>query len=154
MAENTDVHIAAAVAKRREWEGLRDALIEESRRRHSADITARDELESQAKAVRLEVTGRLGRLLETLEPYVDGTMGEVTVGLAAVYVKALHELAALYRVAGPQRPLTARLAVPEPPEVVDPVAQEAVMVEAAVGRREEVLRKLAARAQVLELEAG
>lgn len=145
MEYGNDVHIARRVALRREWEELRAQEVAESRRRWAADIAARDRLEAEAVAVRLEATGRLAKLLESLEPYVDGTMGEVTVGLASVYVKAVHELAALYGLTRQPRKPVDPLPLPEPAEIDDTAAVSEERVLAAAQMRAAGLRQLEAR---------
>lgn len=122
-----DVHIVTetthmtqhddAVALRLEWEAAQHAAIEDSRRRRHTELQQRDAMEAAAMEIRLQLTGRLSGLLESLEPYVDGTMGEPTAGIIAVYLKAVRELGGLYGLTRSPRPLTAALPLPEPAAV-------------------------------------
>jgi hypothetical protein len=133
----------AALALRREWEAWRDARERELEARYRADVAARDALEAAAVEVRLRLTEKLGGLLEALEPYVDGTMGEVTAAMASVYVKAVHETASLYPVAR-TRPVGVAPMRVEPPVVEDPLLVEERRVAAVAAAREEILVSLAA----------
>jgi len=152
MSNETDVHIVQAAAVRREWERQQAEEVAESRARYRAEVVSRDVVEAAAVEVRVELTRRLGGLLDSLEPYVDGTMGEVTVGLASVYVKACDELGKLYGLTRPPRKLTAPLPLPEPPLVVDPSLEVEQRAAAAAVLRAEGLRQLEARRRKLELE--
>src|SRR5262245_3221930 len=101
MGESNDVHIVATgdgdtAAKREAWEREQARRLLDAQRRGQRDLEARDRYEEQQRRVREAVAARLMTLLESLEPYVDGTMGEIPAGLAAVYVRAAGQLAALY----------------------------------------------------------
>lgn len=133
-----------AVAIRREWERQRQLEVADSHRRHEAELRRRDEVEAKAHGLREELGGRLAALMENLEPYVDGTLGDVTASMVSVYVKAAHELAALYGLTRPGRQLTARLPVPEPEPVKDAAVVEAERVAAMVEARAAGLRQLEA----------
>lgn len=133
-----------AAVVRREWEQQQAALIAESHRRHEAELRRRDEVEQRAHGLRDELGQRLAALMENMEPYVDGTMGEVTASMASVYVRAAHELGALYGLTRSPRALTARLPVPEPEAVKDEAAVTAERVAAMAAAREAGLRQLEA----------
>lgn len=133
-----------AVAVRREWEQQQAALIADSHRRHEAELRRRDEVEQRAHGLRAELGQRLAALMENMEPYVDGTMGEVTASMASVYVRAAHELGALYGLTRTPRQLTPRLPVPEPVAVKDEAVVSAERVAAMVVAREAGLRQLEA----------
>ena len=134
----------AAAVLRREWELQQAAEIAESRERHAAELRRRDEVEAKAHALRDELGQRLAALMESLEPYVDGTMGEVSASMASVYVKTAHELAGLYELTRPRRALTPRLPLPEPDPVPDEGVVEAGRVAAMVEARAAGLRQLEA----------
>lgn len=133
-----------AALVRREWELQQAALVDDSHRRHEAELRRRDEVEQRAHGLRDELGQRLAALMENMEPYVDGTMGEVTASMASVYVRAAHELAGLYELTRVRRPLTPRLPVPEPEAVPDEVAVAAERVAAMREAREAGLRQLEA----------
>lgn len=133
-----------AVAIRREWERQQAAEIAESRQRHEAELRRRDEVEAKGHGLRDELGQRLAALMENLEPYVDGTMGDVSASMVSVYVKAAHELAALYGLTRPGRALTPRLPLPEPEPVVDEVVVAAERAAAMVEARAAGLRQLEA----------
>lgn len=134
----------AAVALRREWEQWRAARDSELDARHRAEMDARDRFEAAGTETRIKLTEELGELLESLRPYVDGTMGEVTAAMASVYVKAAHEIAVLWSLTRAPRPPVAAVVLPEPPAVEDPSAVEARRVEAVASAREEILSQLVA----------
>lgn len=138
----SDEHDAALI--RREWERQQAALVADSHRRHEAELRRRDEVEQRAHLLREELGQRLAALMENMEPYVDGTMGEVTASMASVYVRAAHELAGLYELTRAARKLTPRLPVPEPEPVKDAEAVSAERVAAMAAAREAGLRQLEA----------
>jgi hypothetical protein len=143
-----------AVALRREWEAQQLAAVIESRQRYRADLKRRDELEAKADQLRGELGSRLIKLMEDLDPYVDGTMGEITAAMAGVYLKAARELASLYELTRAQRPVVSPLPLPEPPPVADPgdeVERRRVAVEAA---RAEGLRQLAVVREKMTRQLG
>lgn len=133
-----------AALVRREWEQQQAALIADSHRRHEAELRRRDEVEQRAHGLRDDLGKRLAALMENMEPYVDGTMGEVTASMASVYVRAAHELAGLYELTRAARPLTARLPVPEPEAVKGEAEATAERMAAMVAAREAGLRQLEA----------
>lgn len=99
------------LALRAEWEAWRAARDVELEGRYRTQRDRADAFEAISWEARGEVSGKLREFLEAVEPYATGAAGEITVGLASVYVKALHDLAALWRgftpppVAGaPERP--------------------------------------------------
>lgn len=53
--------------------------------------------------VRRHNTAKLRALVEGLEPYVDGSYGPVNPRMCEVYMRALRELALLYRVYDPPK---------------------------------------------------
>jgi hypothetical protein len=133
-----------AVEVRREWERQQAALIADSHRRHEAELRRRDEVEQRAHGLRDELGQRLAALMENMEPYVDGTMGEVTASMASVYVRVAHELAGLYELTRAPRKLTPRLPVPEPEAVKDEATVTAERAAAMAAAREAGLRQLEA----------
>lgn len=156
MGEDTD-----AVAVRREWEQQQASDIAESRRRWLAEMARRDRLEEAAEQLRVELGSKLVTLMESIESYIDGTQGEVTAAMVSVYVKAAHELAALYGLTRAPRPLTVPLPVPEPEAVADAVSesqQRAAAVEAAraagLAQLEAVKERMAAATVRKQLEAS
>lgn len=133
-----------AVALRREWEQWRAEQIADSHRRRAAELQRQDTVDAKADVLRDELGSRLAKLMEDLEPYVDGTMGEVTVGMVNVYVKAAHELAGLYNLTRAPRKLTVALPLPEPAQVEDEATATAARVAAVTAARAEGLRQLEA----------
>lgn len=139
-----DVHIARA-----RWEEMRDSDVLTARQRLEDAAVRGERLSVEGVAVRGEVTKRLVVLLDALEPYVDGTMGEVTASLAAVYVSAVKALGNVYGLGGPRQ---LRVVVPPlpvaPPEVV--VSSEEEVLAALSERRDQVRELLAGRRAELE----
>lgn len=147
MTANNDVHIVTgggdpaavyAAYTREQARRLIDAQL-----RHLRDLETQQRDDEKRELVRDEVGKKLVQALEWLEPYVDGTMGEVTVGLAAVYFRGLQQLASVYQVT--QRPRKPELApvLPVPDAVVggeELAVQRAVATAAA---RETVSQQLA-----------
>lgn len=64
----------------------------------SRDIARYDSYEQIQDALRPELAARMTRLWQALEPYVDGTFGDVDPRHAAVAVQLVKELGRLYRV--------------------------------------------------------
>lgn len=81
-----------------------------------------------AAQVRMWATARLRNLVETLDPYVNGTLGEVSPRHAAVYLATVKEINRLWG--------ASRVPVPEP------VEEEAKVIERAVAVRNRVLAQL------------
>lgn len=124
-----------AAALRREWEEELQRRATDAQRRHLADLGQRDAYEGIAWKTRGFLSEKLVTLIEALEPYTDGTQGEVNASLVAVYTKALHELGALYSLQKPLRAVTPPPVLPEPVAVVsldEGQRQLRVAVEAAV----------------------
>lgn len=63
----------------------------------SRDLSGVTDQSTLAPEVRAYLTGKLSTLLDSLEPYVDGTF-ELTPRMTEVYLKALRELGLLFRV--------------------------------------------------------
>lgn len=62
-------------------------------------IKASDEsYEAMSQQVRMHCASRLGKLLQDLQPYVDGSFGDINAAHASVYISAVRELGRLYRV--------------------------------------------------------
>lgn len=124
-----------AAALRRAWEEELQRRATDAQRRHLADLGQRDAYEGIAWQTRGFLSEKLGALITSLEPYTDGTQGDVNASLVAVYVKALHELGALYGLQKPLRAVTAAPVLPEPEAAVsldEGQQQLRVAVEAAV----------------------
>ena len=158
MAENNDVHIVEALTgsearRRAAWELEQVRRLVAQQRAHEADVEARRVFEVEAAAVRRESAARLAALIEWLEPWVDGTNGDVTASMAAVYVQAVTRLDGLYR--GVRRPVTPLPVLPEPPVPVVPdvEAERVAAVEAAAVLRAVVGEQLAATRRRM-VEAG
>lgn len=138
-----------AAALRREWEEELQRRATDAQRRHLADLGQRDAYEGIGWEARGFLSEKLRALIESLEPEVDGTNGDRNASLVAVYVKAVHELGALYGLQKPPRPVTPLPVLPEP--VAVPSMDEerralrvAVEAAAAAGRQQlaEVRRKM------------
>lgn len=124
-------------------------------------VTQREEYDNISWNVRMHLAGRMRELMEQLQPYVDGSLGDVAPGHVQAYVRVAHELGALFQ--AHSRPYE------KPEEKGIPAAKVAAMlqqlqeqhvkeldaaVEAAeVRTREQVQLELAARER-LSLEAG
>lgn len=152
MSEDNDVHIVLAAAGysdpdpaavRAAWERWHATGLLEQQRRHEAELAARDRFEAAADEVRLKCAEKLAAQIEWLEPYVDGTQGEVTAGMAAAYTKAVTALAALFGVSRGRRPVTGRPVVAEPVAVAVEAEAVAAEVTAAVEARAAVAAQLA-----------
>lgn len=159
MAENIDVHIVAALTgsdeeKHAAWEREMLRRFVAQWRQHEADVEARRVFEEEAAAVRREGAARLANLISWLEPYVDGTMGEVSAAMAAAYARAVMGMGALYR--GVPRAPVALPVLLEP--VVAPVAggeeEERAAVAAAAELRALVVGQLAVTRERMALAAG
>lgn len=133
----------AAVALRREWEAWKAQQDASQEAQHRADVAERARFEAAAVEMRLKLTGELAELLESMKPYVDGTMGEVTAAMVSVYVKTAHEMASWWGLTRAGRPVTPLPLRVEPPMVEDPSAVEARRVEAVAVARDEILVQLA-----------
>lgn len=140
------------VELRQEWEAWRQARDAEQQARHDAELRQRDAYDSIAWEARGDISGKLRDFIEAIEPYANGAAGEITVGIAATYVKALHELAALWGLTRPLRPVT------PPPSREEPAAV-ASRTEAEQRAAVEVLRaagfeQLGRVRQRMQLPAG
>lgn len=142
-----------AVALRREWEAHQAALIAEQQRRHDADMKRLDTFEAVSWEMRIKLTEKLSALLDSLEPYVDGTMGEVTAGMASVYVKAVHEMATLYQATKPLRPVVPAPVLPEP-AVVESEEEKQRATRAAVAALRAQARDQLSAVKAKMIEAG
>lgn len=171
MGECNDVHIVwdgndyrepamkdeleQAAAARARWEQRQEAQRLEAEDRYRREREMLDTFDRVSWEVRLKATEKLSQLIDALDPYVDGTMGDVTAGMADVYVKAVKGLAAMYAVQKPPRTPAAPPPEPEPPVVADTAAVEAKKREAVELLRAEGLRQLASvRERLLEIEAA
>lgn len=98
-----------------------------------------DEWDILVNQVRMHNTAKLREVLTILEPYVDGSVGMVSPPHVKLYLAALKDLGAMYKVSeGPKR-------VEEP--VVEDPAVEVLRLEAAQARVLEQLEILAAKAR-------
>jgi len=131
-----------AVVARLEWERYQAAIVSDSHERYLRDLARRDRLEARADQLREELGVRLAKLMEDLEPYVDGTMGEVTAAMAGVYLKAAHELAGLHGLTRTGRAVTVPLPLPEPPVVPDVLEAERVRAVGVAESRDAARRQL------------
>lgn len=118
---------------RREWEAWKQRHDADQQQRHDAELQQRDAYEAIAWEARGDISNKLREFIEAVEPYATGAAGEITVGIAATYVKALHELASLWGLTRQLRPVTAA-PVPQEPAAV------AVKSEAEQRAAVEVLR--------------
>lgn len=147
MGESNDVHIVTGggdqAAARAAWESEQLRRLLDAQRRHEADLAARDGYEEQQQRVREACAARYMGLIEWLEPYVDGTMGEATAGMAAVYGRAIQSLAALYGLGRPPRQVTAAPSWPEPPKP-DESSDRVAVAAATVAVRAAVTEQLGA----------
>lgn len=98
-----------------------------------------DEWDALVSQVRMHNTAKLREVLTVLEPYVDGSVGMVSPPHVKLYLTALKDLGAMYRVAEPPKAV-------EAVEAVDSAA-EVVRLEAAQARVLGQLEVLAAKAK-------
>ena len=141
-------HEDTAVALRREWEAWKQQRDAELQRRHEEDVRQRDAYEAISWEARGEVSNRLREFIEALEPEATGASGEITVGIASVYLKALHELADLWGVRRPLRPVTP-LPVPAEPEAVAVKTEAERLAAVEVLRRRGIEQLVAVRKKML-----
>ena len=156
---SNDVHIvldpaAEPATRRKAYEAEMARRLLDDQKRHLADLAASDSFEQERDQVRRECAARYASLITHLEPYVDGTMGEVTAGLAAVYVAAVRQLGALYQSPGRRLPVASRPVLPEPAAVLSD-EESAAAVAVAVEEKRVAVREqlLVARGKALQLEA-
>lgn len=64
-----------------------------------------EEFESMTTQVRMHNTAKYREVLAALEPYVDGSVGMISPPHVKLYLAALKDLGALYRVSEPPRPV-------------------------------------------------
>lgn len=67
-----------------------------------ADLANLEDYTTLRPGVRAFLTGKLQGVIESLEPYVDGTF-ELSPRMVEVYLRALREMGLLYRVYDPPR---------------------------------------------------
>lgn len=144
-----------AALVRARWEQQQQAARDELEARYRHEREQLDTFDRVSWEVRLKATEKLSGLLDALDPYVDGTMGDVTAGMADVYVKAVKALASLYAVQRPPRVPVSPPPEPEPP-VVEATEDAEVAKRAALEElRAEGMRQLrATRERMLEIEAA
>lgn len=145
-----------AALVRLRWEQQQQAARDELEARYRTEREQLDTFDRVSWEVRLKATEKLSGLLDALDPYVDGTMGDVSSGMADVYVKAVKALASLYAVGRPPRVPVLPPPLPEPPVVsVDDAAAEVAKRAALEELRAEGMRQLASvRTRLLEIEAA
>lgn len=107
------------------------------------DLTRYDGYDQIQDGLRLELATRMTRLYKALEPYVDGTFGELDPRHAAVAVQLMKELGRLYRVF--DRPQTVVEGFTE--AQVQQRVDEAVTVAVAAARQEWEQARILAAAQ-------
>lgn len=86
-----------------------------------------DELGHQ---MRLANTQRLKAVLDSLEPYIDGSLGAVSPAHVSSYIKAVRELGLLWKSYDPPKPLEGPAGGDEEAMVLS-ARQEAVLAELA-----------------------
>lgn len=117
-----------AVELRRIWETEIRRRELEATARHEADLRRRDRLEAEGDRLREELGARLAKLMEDMEPYVDGTMGEPAASMIAAYARVAQVLGGLYGLLRPPRVVTPLPVLPEPPPVPEEPDEAAVRV--------------------------
>lgn len=130
------------VAVREEWEARQRLLVAENEAQRRREVARRELVEEKGDRLRVELSAKLVSLIESLDPYVDSTMGEPSAAMVAVYVRAVHELGALYQLQRPPRTPVLLLPVPEPEPVVSEAVRGAVAAEAVAVLRGRVLLQL------------
>jgi hypothetical protein len=124
-------------------------------------VTTRQDYDGISWSTRMHLAQRMGWLMELLEPYLDGSFGDVQPGMVQAYVKVAHELGSLFE--SHKRPYEKPEARGIPVERVQQLLAEqeqkfTSMLEAAVSQaredeREQLRLEQAARER-LSLEQG
>lgn len=124
-------------------------------------VTQREDYDSISWNTRLFLSKRMYQLMEQLEPYVDGSLGDVQPGHVQAYVKVAHELGALFE--AHRRPYEKPEAKGVPLERVQQLLQQqeeqfelrlqAAVAEAEVRTQQQLELEQAARER-LSLEQG
>lgn len=96
-----------------------------------------EDFEALGHQMRLANTGRLKAILDSLEPYVDGSVGPVSPAHVSVYLKTVDQLGKLWGAFRPPAPVVEEVKGSEVEELmVLSARQEAVLAE--LGKLREV----------------
>jgi hypothetical protein len=91
------------------------------------DLVTYDDYDKISEKVRQYCAQKYVALLDSLQPYINGDLGDITPGHAAAYINVVKELGRLY---GAQKP-------PRDPEAMIPATKVAALLAAAEARQEE-----------------
>lgn len=101
------------------------------------DLVTYDDYDKISQEVRRYCAQKYVALAETLLPYVNGDMGEITPGHAAAYINLVKELGRLY---GAQKP-------PRDPEAMIPASKVQALMAAAAQSTEQQIQAAVAEAE-------
>lgn len=101
-----------------------------------------EDFEALGHQMRMANTGRLKQVLDSLEPYVDGSLGAVSPAHVSVYLKTVDQLGKLWHAYDPPRPAVEAQGGDEELMVLS-ARQEAVLAE--LGKLREVGMRQAGR---------
>ena len=87
-----------------------------------------EDFEALGHQMRLANTGRIKAVLDSLEPYIDGSLGAVSPAHVNAYLKAVRELGQLWHAYDPPAPKPAQTGVDEEVMVLS-ARQESVLAE-------------------------
>lgn len=125
---------------------IRDATVT------GMDLVKRDDYDSISWNTRMHLASKMHELMEQLQPYVDGSFGDVQPGHVQAYVRVAHELGALFQ--AHSRPYE------KPEDKGVPAAKVQQMLETLAEQHEKQLQAAVAEAEVrtreqlqLELQA-
>ena len=143
-----------AIELRRIWETEVQRRELEAVARREADLRRRDRLEAEGDRLREELGSRLAKLMEDMEPYVDGTMGEPAASMVAAYTRVAQLLGGLYGLLRPPRVVTPLPVLPEPPPVPEEPGEEERRVALEEARAAGLEQLASVRRRMLEAGKG
>lgn len=103
-----------------------------------------DDFRALSDQMRMANTARLKAVLDSLEPYIDGSLGAVSPPHVNAYVKTCRELGLLWDSYAPPKPVEEARGGEEEEEMVLSARQEAVLAE--LGKLREVAARRPGRA--------
>lgn len=140
-----------AAARRLAWERSVEERLAVLQAGFARDMERLRLHEAQQDQVRERCGAELAAVIKDLGPLVDPRSGESSAALVAVFVRAVHELGALY---GVQRPLRVPVVPPLPPEPAPVSVEESAVAVPVSVRREAVLGQLVTARERLGLPSA
>jgi hypothetical protein len=101
------------------------------------DLVTYDDYDKITERVRQYCAQKYVSMIESLTPYINGDMGDITPGHAAAYINLVKELGRLY---GAQKP-------PRDPEAMIPASKVAALLAATEARQEQAIEQAVADAE-------